>query len=313
MNQIDIHQPFFSVIIPTYNRSHELQICLASLVAQTFFNFEVLVCDDGSTDNTKDIVKSFEQKLKINYIWNENWGGPARPRNIGINASFGVWISFLDSDDWWFPNKLQCLYEYIINNPKTDVICHDLIINNKNLGKKKLFQCGPVNSNLYCDLLKYGNKFANSALSIKKVSLQKFNITITESKDAISVEDYDLCLRMAAKNATFNCINIPLGENILESNNISSENKHFTNLESLLKNHVFEIQTFESNKQKLWDEVFARLNIIKGARSFRQKKYLDSIRYYFTAIIKSRSNFMKYVYDLITQSLKSFRTLKFIL
>jgi len=77
-------KPMFSIIIPTYNRAERLKIALESIFNQTFQDFEVLVCDDGSTDHTKDVVQLFVDKLDLTYIWEENWGGPARPRNNGI-------------------------------------------------------------------------------------------------------------------------------------------------------------------------------------------------------------------------------------
>src|SRR5680860_1084245 len=107
--------PTFSVIIPTYNRAKDIDQCLSSLLAQTYKNFEVIVCDDGSTDNTKDIVESYKDRLNIRYDWSENWGGPARPRNRGIKLSQADWICFLDSDDWWCPNKLEECVKYLDN------------------------------------------------------------------------------------------------------------------------------------------------------------------------------------------------------
>jgi len=85
-----------SVIIPTYNRSKELKRCLESLTRQTYKKFEVIVCDDGSTDNTKEVVNSYRNVLNIIYIKDENFGGPARPRNNGIKLSNGEYIAFLD-------------------------------------------------------------------------------------------------------------------------------------------------------------------------------------------------------------------------
>ncbi len=126
----------FSVIIPKYNRTETLKRALQSLVTQTYKEFEVIVCDDGSTDNTKEIVDSFKNNLSIRYIWEENWGGPARPRNSGINISKNEWICFLDSDDWWYPKKLETVLSRLNN---ADIIYHDLDVftpNGKKITKK---------------------------------------------------------------------------------------------------------------------------------------------------------------------------------
>lgn len=117
----------YSVIIPTYNRAKLLNKCLRSLAEQTFRDFEVLVCDDGSRDNSKDIVDSYKDRLNIQYLWEENWGGPARPRNRGIQASKGEWICFLDSDDWWESTKLEECLSYLNDY---DVIYHNLQVFN---------------------------------------------------------------------------------------------------------------------------------------------------------------------------------------
>jgi glycosyltransferase involved in cell wall biosynthesis len=300
MNISDSFNPFFSIIIPTYNRAQELERCLQSLAEQTYKNFEVLICDDGSTDNTTVVVSNFKERLNINHIWNENWGGPARPRNIGIRASLGKWICFLDSDDWWYSNKLECIYNRILEKPKIDVICHDLIVNNKIKKKEERFRCGPIKHKLYQDLLLNGNKFANSAISVKKEVIKAFNITINESKNAISVEDYDFLLKLAYNNAVFSCLNIPLGEYVIENNNISQTGTHLKNLESILREHVFKIQSFELNKKKLWRNVNARLEIIKGACSIKHKRYFESIKHYLLAMIKSKKIFIKYIFELIS-------------
>jgi glycosyltransferase involved in cell wall biosynthesis len=93
-------KPYVSIIIPTYNRENNLKYCLNSLTKQTFKNFEVIVSDDGSTDNTKEIVNSFRDKLNIRYIYlGKNRGfRAARTRNFGLKRSRGEIIIFLDSD-----------------------------------------------------------------------------------------------------------------------------------------------------------------------------------------------------------------------
>ncbi|WP_114639651.1 glycosyltransferase family 2 protein [Polynucleobacter necessarius] len=105
--------PFISVIIPVFNRSWQLRRALESLRDQTFRDFEVIVCDDGSSEDIASVVKDFEGNLNIQVIHMSNWGGPARPRNKGLELSRGQWISFLDSDDWWDLNRLSIMSDYI--------------------------------------------------------------------------------------------------------------------------------------------------------------------------------------------------------
>ena len=92
-----------SVVIPTYNRYDFLKSALDSVYAQTYLPKEVIVIDDGSTDNTSQIQKDFPQ---IQYFHQEN-AGVSSARNLGIKKSSCEWIAFLDSDDTWHENKLQ--------------------------------------------------------------------------------------------------------------------------------------------------------------------------------------------------------------
>lgn len=290
-----LDSPLFSVIIPTYNRAERLRLTMESVSKQTFKNFEVIVCDDGSMDHTKKVVESFKDKFDLNYIWEENWGGPARPRNNGIKAAKGKWVCFLDSDDLWYSNKLEILNKFILNNPDVDFVCHELMLNNIKTGERRIMPCGPVFPDLYRELLVSGNRFLNSATSIKKSVLAKNTIEISESRNFVSVEDFELCLQLAACKANFACIHLPLGEYLLETNNISNSQFHLRNLESMLKFHVFEKQTFEPNKKKLWREVLCRLNINRSKLSFMRTNYFESTVFLINAITVSPVDFSIYL------------------
>jgi glycosyltransferase involved in cell wall biosynthesis len=99
-------EPFFTVIIPTCNRAELLREAMQSVLDQTHENFEMIVVDDHSTDNTKDIVGSFNDN-RIMYALNDRSKGAAGARNTGIFRAKGRWITFLDSDDTWLPEKLE--------------------------------------------------------------------------------------------------------------------------------------------------------------------------------------------------------------
>lgn len=100
--------PKISVIISTYNRADLLPRAIASVLNQTFKNFELIVVDDGSTDNTRKVVNEFQTKYKnVQYIWQEHSRGAAKPKNTGIKNAEGKYIAILDSDDEWLPKKLE--------------------------------------------------------------------------------------------------------------------------------------------------------------------------------------------------------------
>ena len=107
--------PFFSVIIPTYNRYESLKKAIDFLlIHQTFRDFELIVVDDGSTDETHQIEDEYRDQLV--YIKQKNYG-VSKARNVGIANSNSPYISFHDSDDLWYPRKLENQYMYILNNP----------------------------------------------------------------------------------------------------------------------------------------------------------------------------------------------------
>ncbi len=104
--------PLFSVIIPTYNRATLLQEALTSVFAQKFCDFEVIVVDDGSTDETEAVVLS--SQLPVQFFRQAN-SGPGAARNLGIRRASGRYITFLDSDDKWFPWTLKLFQQAIVS------------------------------------------------------------------------------------------------------------------------------------------------------------------------------------------------------
>ncbi|MCB1215582.1 MAG: glycosyltransferase family 2 protein [Deltaproteobacteria bacterium] len=105
-----------SVVIPTYNRLDFLKEALASVYLQTGLSYEVIVVDDGSQDGTWEYLQELNyQGLKI---FRQDCRGPAAARNLGVSQSRGTWISFLDSDDLWKPNKLKVQLDFLEKNPK---------------------------------------------------------------------------------------------------------------------------------------------------------------------------------------------------
>ena len=93
-----------SVIIPTYQRAHVVGRAINSALAQTYPDIEILIIDDGSTDNTAQVVQGYGSN--VHYIYQGNQGRPAA-RNNGIRHATGEFIAILDSDDWWQPSKLE--------------------------------------------------------------------------------------------------------------------------------------------------------------------------------------------------------------
>jgi glycosyltransferase involved in cell wall biosynthesis len=120
--------PFFTVVIPTHNRSNLLKRAVESVIDQTFENFELIIVDDHSTDGTSSVVKSLADP-RIRYMLNCRTKGACGARNTGIFAAKGKWVAFLDDDDVWLPEKLRYQYEKAINvNHTIGLICTDYAI-----------------------------------------------------------------------------------------------------------------------------------------------------------------------------------------
>lgn len=131
-----------SVIIPAYNAEAFLETTLNSVFNQTLIPFEVIVIDDGSTDNTASIAKNFDVK----YAYQKNQG-TAGALNHGISLASGDIFAFLDHDDIWLPKKLQHQYEVIRKFPSIDMVftLMENVIVNKNLAKTLDVDMGPMN------------------------------------------------------------------------------------------------------------------------------------------------------------------------
>ena len=104
-----------SVIIPTFNRAQKVSRAISSVLGQTFTDFEVIVIDDGSVDETGDVLAGFKDRITL--ISHPENRGVSASRNSGITASQSPFIAFLDSDDYWLPEKLETQVRYFRENP----------------------------------------------------------------------------------------------------------------------------------------------------------------------------------------------------
>jgi len=113
-----------SVVMPTYNRAYIIREALESALGQTYRDFELIVVDDGSSDNTREIVASLPQE-KIRYIRHERNRGCSAAYNTGIAAATGELVAFLDSDDLWQPDYLTRQVEFLLRHPEVDAVFTD--------------------------------------------------------------------------------------------------------------------------------------------------------------------------------------------
>ena len=283
----------FSIIIPTYNRASLLRRCLDSLCNQTYQNFEVIVCDDGSTDNSKEVVAEFENRLQIKYIYEENWGGPARPRNNGIKKTSGEWICFLDSDDWWRKDKLEKCLPFLKDY---DVVYHDLVMVSETtiseIDKAFVFKTRSLKGDMVRDLLINGNPIANSSVVIKKTIIDAVG-EITEDRNLIAIEDFDYWIRITYFTNRFYYIQEPLGYYWIGSN-ISQKLSHIKKEEYFFNKHAPQLTIVDQKTaQKVLFYRIARLYHINEEYRNALRSYVKSItikariKYFINPIIGS--------------------------
>ena len=259
-------KPFFSVVIPTYNRACKLKRALETVLNQSFDNFEILVMDDGSTDNTAEVVDSFSD-LRIIYSWDVNFGGPARPRNRGIAIAKGQWVCFLDADDWWSQDKLQVCFDCI--NDNVDLVYHDMeIVPDKNKSfRRKIIKSWQVRTPVLIDLLLRGNAIVNSSAVVRKTIIQKLN-GINESDKMIAAEDYNTWLRIAQLTDHFVYMPHRLGYYLNHNQSISKKNMSMS-----ARSAVEEFLPLLKTTQKLKLEV--NLRYISLRYNYLTDKYSD--------------------------------------
>jgi glycosyltransferase involved in cell wall biosynthesis len=249
--------PYFSIITPTFNRIKQLPELVKCVLGQDFNDFELIIIDDGSTDETNKLIHDIIEDPRIHYHrLAKNSGGPAHPRNYGIQKSMGKWLCFLDADDLWTEDKLSKIYSLCSDESSIEVICHDEIMINKSTGKQKYLRYGPFTKNFYENMLLKGNRLSTSATTVKRSFLSSKYITFNEDSNFRIVEDYDFWLQLAKHNANFYFYNRVLGYYIVDNNGISFDHKKsLNNLYHLLKTHILSLDKPASTKNRILKKV----------------------------------------------------------
>lgn len=191
------HSPRVSVVIPTYNRAELLAAALDSVLAQTLQCFEIIVVDDGSTDQTEDLLRGYAKDLR--YVRIEHCGLLGRVRNAGLKIARGDYVAFLDSDDLWTPEKLAYQLDVLEREPNVGIVCSNA----------QVLRCGESGpSGLYLGLdqgrsgrvleeLLVDNFIIASSAIVRRSVLNRTGF-FTEERLLRGIEDYDLWLRVAS-------------------------------------------------------------------------------------------------------------------
>jgi len=244
--KLEIMNQKISVIIPTFNRGNLIRNSIKSVLNQTYKNLEVIVVDDGSTDNTKDVVDKLEDE-RIKYIKLEENKGGSNARNIGIQNSIGKYISFQDSDDIYYPDKLEMQFKNIIYKKSNFDFCKIKVIFNESYSKyypNRRQENSISNGNIFDELISRGNFISTQAILIKKNFISKYLFDPLIPR----LQDFDLILRMIPKVKISYTKKVLVELHVQKDSLTRSESKLKKAVKILLKKKFH----FNSNQKKLF-------------------------------------------------------------
>jgi glycosyltransferase involved in cell wall biosynthesis len=190
-----------SIIIPTFNRRDYITIALDSVLAQTYREYEIIIIDDGSSDDTKEVLKPYQDNVR--YFYQDNKGIPTT-RNRGIRESQGDYIGFLDSDDHWLPEKLERQIECFSKYPNYGMVatrCSCTTPDGRFIKNNRPGKSGWILNDLF-----KANFIRTSSAMIRKECLEKVGLF---DESLPECEEYDMWLRIA-KHYPIGFINEPL-------------------------------------------------------------------------------------------------------
>ena len=266
--------PFFSVVIPLYNKEMYVKKTLETVLDQTFTDYEIIIVDDGSKDNSCTIVKSIKDP-RIRLISQDN-GGPSKARNRAIRESRGQYITFLDADDIWLPEKLKKQYELHSRHPDLSWSCSAYEYIGGYSKQNAVFQSSVIEDAI--DAMVDGLSIWTGTVVIKKDVFQNerllFNENISRS------EDWELWLKMTCLYPKIGYIN-----EILAS--------YLVNIEGSLVNTEMEETDFSF--LSLRSRIDKELDSIDESRRVKIINYIDRLtQNWIIGVWKKRNDFGNY-------------------
>lgn len=287
--------PLVSVVIPTYNHAHFLKEALDSVCAQTYENWDAVIINNYSDDNTIQVVDSFADS-RIRLINFHNYGIIAASRNEGIRNAMGEYVAFLDSDDLWYPEKIARCVEIL--NKGYDLVCHGEYWTKKNTEKKRPIFYGPQSR--YPKLLYQGNCISTSATVVRKTILDQLH-GFLEGTEFITAEDYELWLRISRETDKFWFIPEILGEYRIHGGNASKAVIRNMKAELAVVQHHFNMVTDVS----LWMSIkqckrkaIAYYRCGRGLEA--ERNYSKALHYFWKSFIRWPLNMRLYITIMLT-------------
>jgi glycosyltransferase involved in cell wall biosynthesis len=219
--------PLVSVIIPAYNAASYIEDAVRSVLNQTYKKVEIIVTDDGSSDDIEDVLRQFGNQ--IHYIRQQN-RGPSAARNTGIRAARGNYLCFLDADDTWKPEKLELQLGFMAANPDVGLVFSD----EEEANSDKIISPSLLAKSLFYPEIVSQPRLKEAATKLLIENFIPTSTVMTRRKcfdlagffdESLPVsEDRDMWLRIAAQFGIA-CIPIPLGKKRAHDSNISSNSE----------------------------------------------------------------------------------------
>ena len=214
-----------SVVIPSYNAARYIAEAIESILAQTYKNNEIVLVDDGSTDNTRELVNTYVEKYpgRIRYIFQEN-GGCAAARNTGILASRGKYVAFLDADDIWLEDFLDKMvkkikegFDWVVCDLFREFVNLETLHRERTLIRLKLDERWTVRELLKASLIR---SRTNASVMVKRRVLLEKDILFD---DQIKFgEDGDFCIQLLSHGCSLGWVKEPLFVYRIRSDNSNS-------------------------------------------------------------------------------------------
>lgn len=264
--------PKVSVIIPTYNSAHFIIEAVDSVLAQTFTEFEILVIDDGSTDNTKEVLAE-KYGDSIQYFYKEN-GGVSKARNFGIENAKGKYVAFLDSDDAWIPEKLEKQILALEKNPDKKACYSSFYLCDEKLNPLEINR-SERKSDALTDLILIGNVVATPSTVIAEKGL--FEQVGGFDYELSQCADWEMWIRLATKTE-FIYLNEPLLKYRQHGSNMSKNASLLEKDSILLMEKGFTLPNLADEVKAKKKEAFAKVYMVLAGTYFRSGLYLDFLR-----------------------------------
>lgn len=274
--------PFFSVIMPVFNRAAFLNTSIPSVLNQTFTGFELICVDDGSTDSSKEIINNIQkQDSRIKLLSLEKNYGRCIARNRGIETAIGEWICFLDSDDIYYSNHLYVFSELIKSHPEFFAFATEQAIN----GKRKIYNSKKFSKNKV--ILELQDFIRSNPVSLNQFCFSKKLLNIKFPDENIPVSEDWLFLRMVSYLTPIFKINVI-------TNNVADHESRTVNtfsLSEIVRWNLYTANLFIKQNElseKIKNTILSYINLLAANILLSEKEKKQSLKYFKSSL--------KYIY-----------------